>query len=596
MNWKYGIHIEKRTHLFKWKRKLHPKQKQKRWTLQSRLLISILSLFIMSTGMLGFVSYEKSRNTAIRITENRLEREAFSMSEIAQSLMFTFINDEEEFLKKFNSTIKLQAAQLAQDGLSGHFFLLKQSEVIPFTVSEGSRLAFPENVLGSVRKQEKGILHFEFQGSDYTLTFKKIPELKGIYLLAVPTADYLGPINQLAVFMLITSIISVLITSIVIILLVRSVTKPLSTIQKVIRKVRDGDLSEQIMLNTSVPEISSLIKSLNQMIGQMKMMLDQLYDTTAALHETGDELKGASENALYFNNELKESIFTVKEGAEQTAISSEKSIGMFQEMKEKIHHMLSNMNTIARTSEHMNYRASQGEQDIVHMITSMNQFEKEFITMTDTINTVKEHSLSIASIVNIIQQFAEQTKLLALNAAIEAARAGESGKGFAVVAGEVRKLADQSKGATEEITRLIQSMEEISVKASEEFHHMLQKSQLNANISFQSKQTFDHLMEEIKKVNEELEKMKEECNLISLALPEIEQSAESFASVSQETLASTEQMLANSKEQIEHMNHTHETGMKLTELASSLTDITTEFIIHKQDMLSSSPMRSKAEA
>ncbi|HWO98003.1 MAG TPA: methyl-accepting chemotaxis protein [Bacillus sp. (in: firmicutes)] len=553
-------------------------QRESRLSLRARLLVSILTVLVASVGFLSFVSYDKSRSTTITIIENRLEREAFTMYEIAQNLMFTFINDQEEFLKKFNSTVKSQDAQLTQDGLSGHFFLLQQKKVTPFTVSKGSSLVFSESVLESVQQKEHGTLHFDFKGEDYTLAFKQIPELKGIYLLAVPTADYLGSINELGTFMLIASVFSIIMTSVVIILLVRSLTKPLITMKNVMRKVREGNLNEQMDIKTSIPEIFSLVKSFNQMVEHMKMMIEQINETTNALNETGADLKSASERTLYFNKELTESIIIVKQGAEQTASSSEGSIHMFQDMKGKIHHIIHEMDLIAQKAEEMNHQAYQGEQDISRMITSMNRFEKEFTDMTHTINEVKDHSLSIAKIVSLIQGFAEQTKLLALNAAIEAARAGEAGKGFAVVASEVRKLADQSTGATEEITQLIQSMEEISLKASKEFHEMLQKSKGNIDISSDSKRTFDQLMEEIGNVNGALEEMKGDFNSLFEALPQMEQSAENFASVSQETLASAEQMLSASKEQVEHTNNTHEIGMQLTKLAASLTSITSKFV------------------
>lgn len=93
-------------------------------------------------------------------------------------------------------------------------------------------------------------------------------------------------------------------------------------------------------------------------------------------------------------------------------------------------------------------------------INSIQTLKNKIQAIAELIIELTEYIKQIGSTVNIVENISEQTNMLALNAAVEAARAGEYGKGFAVVAGEIRKLADESKQATNKITSLVTEIEQ----------------------------------------------------------------------------------------------------------------------------------------
>jgi methyl-accepting chemotaxis protein len=548
-----------------------------RVSLQARLLILFISLLLVSVSAVGYISFTMSKETTKDLVEQRLVKEVETIYDIAKNLMLVYVGKEDQFEKKMDQVIKSQNASLAQDNLSAQFFLVNDKEIKPFSVSRSTRLAISDKILQKIRSEEKGITHKEINGKLYTLAYTPIQEFKGIYVIIVPQDQYLSALNQMALNILIVVIACLAIALVIILLLVRNLTQPLSRLREVMQKASTGDLDLYIEAKTTTPEITSLVKSFHTMISQMRELLLNISNTTNNLLKTGTELQNVSGIAVEENEQLMEAIYVVKSGADQTVSSSESNISTFQEMKHSISTVLDHMNLINSKTVSMTDSAVFGEKSVKEMVEMIIHVEKDFKEVTQTVEGVKKHSLSIVEVVNLIQNIAKQTKLLALNAAIEAARAGEAGKGFTVVANEVKKLADQSSQAADDIAKTIRDMELISSQASTEFEQMLTNFQNHLHKALSSQQAFDKLMIEINSLHSMNDHIQIGLKDLNNQLPKMESSTEDFVAISQQTLVSAEQMSSASDIQMERMKESYHKGEQLTELANELAKLTGEF-------------------
>lgn len=131
-------------------------------------------------------------------------------------------------------------------------------------------------------------------------------------------------------------------------------------------------------------------------------------------------------------------------------------------------------------------------------------------------------SIGVAAVVGLIKEIAGQTNLLALNAAIEAARAGEQGRGFAVVADEVRKLAERTATATEEIGSMIADIQTSKTAALESIELAVSRVDTGSQLATQAS-------ESIEKITAEASDVEQVVGEIAAALGEQSQAAQSLA-------------------------------------------------------------------
>jgi methyl-accepting chemotaxis protein len=181
-------------------------------------------------------------------------------------------------------------------------------------------------------------------------------------------------------------------------------------------------------------------------------MTNNLRELIGTLAETSSEVSK-------YSVELQTDAGQMASGAEEAAAQSITVATAGEEMSATAGDIARNCHLAAESAKRANDAADNGSSVVENSIAVMHRIAERVQTSARTVEELGKQSDQIGSIINTIEDIADQTNLLALNAAIEAARAGEQGRGFAVVADEVRALAARTAKATKEIGMMIKAIQ-----------------------------------------------------------------------------------------------------------------------------------------
>jgi len=196
-----------------------------------------------------------------------------------------------------------------------------------------------------------------------------------------------------------------------------------------------------------------------------------------------------------------------------------------QEMTATIAEISHNAESAAAASRISAETADQGGAVMEAAATTMEKIAAATGTVAEKMNSLAHRSEEIGKVVSVIQEISEQTNLLALNAAIEAARAGEHGRGFAVVAGEVRRLAERTKGATEEIATTIRSIQDETRSTLEVMQDSRTAVENGMNETGRARRSLEATIEASKQVENQIQLIASAATQQTAASSEISESA-----------------------------------------------------------------------
>lgn len=224
--------------------------------------------------------------------------------------------------------------------------------------------------------------------------------------------------------------------------IVRPINKTIDTLKDIAQG--EGDLTQRIDEKRN-DELGELGHWFNTFIHNIQQVIREAISTTTDVASAAHQIAATSQQMAGGMNE---------QASQASQISA-----AIEQMSASVIEVARQSNDASRNAQQAGEYANNGSSVVQQSITGMKSISNVVTDSASAINELGKRSEQIGQIINVINDIADQTNLLALNAAIEAARAGEHGRGFAVVADEVRKLAERTTRATEEVSRSIEDIQ-----------------------------------------------------------------------------------------------------------------------------------------
>jgi methyl-accepting chemotaxis protein len=341
-------------------------------------------------------------------------------------------------------------------------------------------------------------------------------------------------------------------------------------------RVADGDLTVEV---TPRSPRDVLGNAFARMIAQLRELAGKLSGSAQSLSAASQQMATTSEEAGRAVGEIAAAVGEVARGADRQVRAVEQAKLATEEVASASELSATNAQETAQAAVAAREVADSGAGAVAQASEAMSAVRDSSVQATEAIRALGAKSEQIGGIVATITGIAEQTNLLALNAAIEAARAGEQGRGFAVVADEVRKLAEESRGAAASISGLVSEIQDETARTVSVVEDGARQTQDGVATVEQARESFLTLGASVHDMNVRVDQIAAAIQQIASSSQQVQADMVEVAAVAEQSSASSQQVSASTQQTSASTQQIAASARELARTADELERLVGQFTL-----------------
>lgn len=376
-------------------------------------------------------------------------------------------------------------------------------------------------------------------------------ETNGSVLCAmVPESIMMTEANELKWAVLGFVLAACIVVGILGVFIVMGISRNMGSIIRRLSKVANGDLTVDMTIRNKA-EFGTLAGHIMGMVSNTKDLVAKAVSISRDVSGSVSSVSGAAGVLSQDTQHIHSAMNEIEQGVNRQVQDAEQCLLKMDELSKIILTTEERVQEMGRLADGTKNMIDAGSGSMEQLI----EHARETVKMTDQVDEkivqLSEKSKEIAVFVDTINEISEQTTLLSLNASIEAARAGEAGRGFAVVAEEIKKLAENSMQASEEIRKVVDIINEMTAETRVTSASAKSVVEEQGAIVEQTRQNLLDMHNSIGKLLEDIEGIQENMQEMSDGRGQTLEAIESISSVVEQTAASASLVNQTVKEQVE---------------------------------------------